>query len=123
MGVGAVFGAMNTMYAVVASRTREIGTLRALGFSRRSILLAFVIESVFLALLGGALGCLLALPAHGLSTATGGPNFAQLAFAFRITAAAIVGGLAFALVMGVCGGLLPAFRGARLPIVNALRGA
>jgi ABC-type antimicrobial peptide transport system permease subunit len=123
MGVGAVFGAMNTMYAVVASRTREIGTLRALGFSRRSILLAFVIESAFLALLGGALGCLLALPAHGLSTATGGPNFAQLAFAFRITAAAIVGGLAFALVMGVCGGLLPAFRGARLPIVNALRGA
>jgi putative ABC transport system permease protein len=123
MSVGAVFGAMNTMYAVVAARTREIGTLRALGFSRRAILVAFVIESAFLALLGGALGCLLALPAHGLTTTTGGPNFAQLAFAFRITASAVASGLVFALVMGVCGGLLPAFRGARLPIVNALRGA
>jgi putative ABC transport system permease protein len=123
MGIGAVFGAMNTMYAVVAARTREIGTLRALGFSRRSILLAFVIESAFLALLGGALGCLLALPANGLTTATGGPNFAQLAFAFRITSQAIASGLAFAVVMGICGGLLPALRGARLPIVNALRGA
>jgi putative ABC transport system permease protein len=123
MAIGAVFGAMNTMYAVVAARTREIGTLRALGFSRRAILVAFVIESAFLALLGGALGCLLALPAHGLTTTTGGPNFAQLAFAFRITASAVASGLVFALVMGVCGGLLPAFRGARLPIVNALRGA
>jgi putative ABC transport system permease protein len=123
MGIGAVFGAMNTMYAVVAARTREIGTLRALGFSRRAILVAFVIESAFLALLGGALGCLLALPAHGLTTTTGGPNFAQLAFAFRITASAVAAGLVFAVVMGVCGGLLPALRGARLPIVNALRGA
>jgi putative ABC transport system permease protein len=123
MGVGAVFGAMNTMYAVVASRTREIGTLRALGFSRRSILMAFVIESAFLALLGGTLGCVLALPAHGLTTATGGPNFAQLAFAFRITASALASGLAFAVVMGICGGLLPALRGARLSIVDALRGA
>jgi putative ABC transport system permease protein len=82
-----------------------------------------VIESAFLALLGGALGCLLALPAHGLTTTTAGPNFAQLAFAFRITASAVAAGLVFAVVMGVCGGLLPALRGARLPIVNALRGA
>jgi ABC-type lipoprotein release transport system permease subunit len=123
MGIGAVFGAMNTMYAVVASRTREIGTLRALGFSRRAILVAFVIESAFLALIGGALGCVLALPANGLTTATGGPNFAELAFAFRITSAAVGAGLAFALVMGVFGGLLPALRGARLSIVNALRAA
>jgi ABC-type antimicrobial peptide transport system permease subunit len=123
MGIGAVFGAMNTMYAVVAARTREIGTLRALGFSRGAILLAFVIESAFLALIGGALGCLLAVPADGLSTATGGPNFAQLAFAFRITSQAVVSGLVFAVVMGVCGGLLPAFRAARLSIVNALRAA
>jgi putative ABC transport system permease protein len=123
MGIGAVFGAMNTMYAVVASRTREIGTLRALGFSRRAILVAFVIESAFLALMGGALGCVLALPANGLTTATGGPNFAELAFAFRITSAAVLAGLAFALLMGVCGGLLPALRGARLSIVNALRAA
>ncbi|HXK09286.1 MAG TPA: ABC transporter permease [Vicinamibacteria bacterium] len=123
MGIGAVFGAMNTMYAVVAARTREIGTLRALGFSRRAVLVAFVLESAFLASIGGALGCLLALPADGLTTATGGPNFAELAFAFRITLQAVASGLAFAVVMGVCGGLLPALRGARLSIVNALRGA
>jgi ABC-type lipoprotein release transport system permease subunit len=123
MGIGAVFGAMNTMYAVVASRTREIGTLRALGFSRRAILLAFVIESAFLALVGGVAGCILALPANGLTTATGGPNFAELAFAFRITSTAVTAGLVFAVVMGVCGGLLPALRGARLSIVNALRAA
>jgi putative ABC transport system permease protein len=123
MGIGAVFGAMNTMYAIVASRTREIGTLRALGFSRIAILVAFVIESALLALVGGVLGCLLALPADGLTTATGGPNFAELAFAFRITSQAATSGLAFALVMGICGGLLPALRGARLPIVNALRAA
>jgi putative ABC transport system permease protein len=123
MGIGAVFGAMNTMYAVVAARTREIGTLRALGFSRRAVLLVFVLESAFLALIGGLLGCLLALPADGLTTATLGPNFAQLAFAFRITVPAVASGLVFAVVMGVCGGLLPALRGARLSIVNALRGA
>ena len=123
MGIGAVFGAMNTMYAVVASRTREIGTLRALGFSRRAVLLAFVLESAFLASIGGMLGCLLALPAHGLTTATGGPNFAEFAFAFRITVRALAAGLGFAVIMGVCGGLLPAFRGARHSIVNALRGA
>jgi putative ABC transport system permease protein len=123
MGIGAVFGAMNTMYAIVALRTREIGTLRALGFSRRAILAAFVIESAFLALMGGALGCLIALPTDGLTTATGGPNFAELAFAFRVTAQALISGLAFALLMGVCGGLLPALRGARLPITNALRSA
>src|SRR6185295_9150723 len=71
MGIGAVFGAMNTMYAIVAARTREIGTLRALGFSRRAILTSFVIESVCLALVGGALGCLLALPMNGFATGTG----------------------------------------------------
>jgi putative ABC transport system permease protein len=123
MGVGAVFGAMNTMYAVVASRTREIGTLRALGFSRRAILLAFVTESAFLAFIGGLVGCLLALPADGLATATGGPNFSELAFAFRITTGALSSGLIFAVVMGICGGLLPSVRAARLPIINALREA
>jgi putative ABC transport system permease protein len=123
MGVGAVFGAMNTMYAVVASRTREIGTLRALGFSRRAILLAFVTESAFLAFIGGLVGCLLALPADGLATATGGPNFSELAFAFRITTGALSSGIVFAVVMGICGGLLPSVRAARLPIINALREA
>src|SRR5579862_2703559 len=121
MGIGAVFGAMNTMYAIVGSRMREIGTLRALGFSRGAILVAFVLESVFLAFLGGLLGCLLALPSDGLTTATGGPNFSELAFAFRISTAAVGGGLLFAVIMGFCGGLLPALRGARLPIVRALR--
>jgi ABC-type lipoprotein release transport system permease subunit len=124
MGVGAVFGAMNTMYAIVAARTREIGTLRALGFSRRAVLGSFLIESVFLALVGGALGCLLAVPMHGFSTGTGQTqSFSEIAFAFRITPAIVVTGLVFAVIMGVLGGLLPAFRAARLPITAALREA
>lgn len=124
MGLGAVFGAMNTMYAIVAARTREIGTLRALGFSRRSILGAFLIESVFLALIGGAVGCLLALPMNGYSTGTGQTaSFSELAFAFRITPEIMMFCMAFAAVLGIVGGLLPAFRGARLPITTALREA
>ena len=123
MGIGAVFGAMNTMYAIVAARTREIGTLRALGFSRISILTAFVIESTFLALVGGALGCLVALPANGISSAAGGANFAEVAFAFRITPVSIAAGMVLALLMGIAGGLLPAFRAARVPITTALREA
>ena len=122
MGIGAVFGAMNTMYAIVAARTREIGTLRALGFSRRSVLFSFVIESVFLALLGGVIGVLMALPANNLGGATG-VGFAELAFAFKITPQAIAIGLVFAAVMGLIGGLLPAARAARLPITSALRAA
>jgi putative ABC transport system permease protein len=121
MGVGAVFGAMNTMYAIVAARTREIGTLRALGFSRGSILASFVIESTLLALGGGVLGCLLALPANGLSSAAGGANFAEVSFAFRVTPLAIGVGLGLALVIGLAGGLLPAWRASRLPITAALR--
>jgi len=124
MGVGAVFGAMNTMYAIVAARTREIGTLRALGFSRRSILFSFVLESVFLAVLGGLVGCLLAFPMHGFSTGTGQTqSFSEIAFDFRMTPAIAGAGLVFAAVMGVIGGLLPAFRAARLPIASALREA
>ncbi|MBI4586703.1 MAG: ABC transporter permease [Planctomycetes bacterium] len=123
MGIGAILGGMNTMYAMVAARTREIGTLRAIGFSRASILLSFVIESCFLALAGGLLGCFLALPAHGLTTATGNATFSELAFAFRITPAALASGLLLALGLGVLGGLLPALRAARLPIAAALREA
>ena len=123
MGVGAIFGAMNTMYAIVSARTREIGTLRALGFRRRSVLVSFVAESVLLALAGGLVGCLLALPANGFTTATGGANFSEMAFAFRITSMALLIGMIFALVMGVVGGLLPALRAARLPITTALREA
>jgi ABC-type lipoprotein release transport system permease subunit len=124
MGVGAVFGAMNTMYAVVAARTREIGTLRALGFSRRAILFSFVVEAATLALVGGAIGCLLALPMNGYSTGTGQTqSFSEIAFAFRITPEIMASGLVFALLMGIVGGLLPAFRAARLPITSALREA
>ncbi|MGH9346052.1 MAG: ABC transporter permease [Vicinamibacterales bacterium] len=123
MGIGAVFGAMNTMYAIVAARTREIGTLRALGFSRMAVLTAFVLESTCLAAVGGALGCLVALPANGISSAAGGANFAEIAFAFRVTPASIVVGMTLALLMGIAGGLLPSLRAARIPITAALREA
>lgn len=124
MGIGAVFGAMNTMYAIVSQRTREIGTLRALGFSRFSILVSFVMESILLAGVGGVLGCLLALPMNGFTTATGQTNsFSELAFAFRITPNIVFIGIAFAVVMGFFGGLLPALRASRMPITTALREA
>jgi len=122
MGIGAIFGAMNTMYAVVAARTGEIGTLRALGFSRTSLMVSFVSESVFLALMGGLLGCVLALPMNGVMTGTGNTaSFSEIAFAFRITPVVLAAGLVFAATMGFFGGLLPAFRAARLPITVALR--
>ncbi|MGE0447606.1 MAG: ABC transporter permease, partial [Vicinamibacterales bacterium] len=121
MGIGAVFGAMNTMYAIVAARTREIGTLRALGFSKAAILTSFVLESTVLALVGGAIGCLLALPFNGISSAAGGANFAEISFAFQVTRDALTTGMGLALAIGVAGGLLPAFRAARLPITAALR--
>jgi putative ABC transport system permease protein len=123
MGLGAVFAAMNTMYRIVASRTREIGTLRAVGFSRRAILLSFVVESALLGLAGGALGCLVASTVHGYSTGTANlQSYSEVAFAFRITPAIIASSLGFALLMGVLGGLLPAARAARLPIAAAVRG-
>jgi putative ABC transport system permease protein len=123
MGIGAVFGAMNTMYGLVASRTREIGTLRALGFSRLSIMAAFIIESAVLALIAGVVGCLLALPVNFLSGATGGANFSQVAFAFRISGVWLVIAVIAAVCMGVFGGMLPSFRAARTPITAALRDA
>jgi putative ABC transport system permease protein len=124
MGIGAVFGAINTMYAIVGARTREIGTLRALGFSRRSILVSFLIESVILAVVGGAIGCLLAFPMNGFTTGTGQTqSFSEIAFAFRITPGIVLTGMIFAVVMGLLGGLLPALRGARMPITSALRAA
>jgi putative ABC transport system permease protein len=124
MGIGAVFGAINTMYAIVSARTREIGTLRALGFSRRAILASFLVESVILALIGGAVGCLLAFPMNGFSTGTGQTqSFSEIAFAFRITPGIVLTGMAFAVLMGLLGGLLPALRGAGMPITSALREA
>ena len=122
LSVGAMFGAMNTMYAAVAYRIREIGTLRALGFSRLRIMGAFVAESVALALVGGVIGCLLALPVHGVSTGTTNwTSFSEVAFKFRITPALLAGGLLFAAIMGALGGFLPAVRAARIPIARALR--
>jgi putative ABC transport system permease protein len=122
LSIGAVFGAMNTMYAAVAYRTREIGTLRALGFSRVRIIAAFLVESVALALVGGAIGCILALPVHGLSTgAMNMTSFSELAFKFRITPALLGAGLLFSALMGAVGGLLPALRAARIPVARALR--
>ena len=122
LSIGAIFGAMNTMYAAMAYRTREIGTLRALGFSRLRIVAAFLAESVALAIVGGAIGCLIALPVHGLSTgAMNMTSFSELAFKFRITPGLLLGGMVFAAVMGAAGGLLPAIRAARIPVARALR--
>lgn len=120
MGIGAVFAAMNTMYAIVANRTREVGTLRALGFSRGAILNAFVLEGFILAVTGGGLGCLLSLSMNGLSTSSTA-SMGEVAFAFRVTPADLGYGLLFAATMGVVGSLLPASRAARLPVISALR--
>lgn len=123
MAVGAIFGSINTMYNAVASRTREIATLRALGFGAVSIVSSVMAESTVLALVGGVLGGLLAWAGFdGYQTSTMNfQSFSQVAFAFRVTPALLVQGLACALVIGLIGGILPAIRAARLPIVDALR--
>jgi ABC-type lipoprotein release transport system permease subunit len=122
MAVGSSFAAMNTMYAAVARRAREIGTLRVLGFSRASILLSFFLESLLLATLGGLLGCLLALPLNTVTTGLGNIiTFSEIAFQFRVTPAIAVTGVAFALIMGALGGLFPARMAARKEILTALR--
>lgn len=122
--VGAVIGAMITMYAAVANRTAEIGTLRALGFRRASILAAFLLESLFLSLLGGLVGLLLAsfMQLYTVSTMNW-QSFAELAFSFTLNFAIVGKSLAFALAMGFVGGFLPAARAARMNIVDALRAA
>jgi putative ABC transport system permease protein len=122
MSVGAIFAAMNTMYASVGSRTREIGTLRVLGFRRRTILAGFILEGALLAAIGGGLGCLLALPMHGVSTGTMSFNsFSETVFEFRITPWLAAKGMLFAVVVGVIGSLLPAIRASRLPVITALK--
>ena len=123
MGVGAVFGAVNTMYNAVATRTREIATLRALGFSGSSVVVSVLVESALLAAVGGVVGGAVAYAAfHGYQTATmNWQTFSQVAFTFTVTPALLVQGAAYALVMGMLGGLFPAIRAARLPIVKALR--
>lgn len=122
MGVGAVFGALNTMYSAVAERGREVATLRALGFGGGTVVLSFVFEALLVALVGGLVGCLAALPLNGITTGTmNWQTFSHLAFAFRITPDLLVLGLAFALLMGLLGGVPPAVRAARLPVAAALR--
>jgi putative ABC transport system permease protein len=121
MAVGSCFAAMNTMYAAVSRRAREIGTLRVLGFSRFSILFSFFLESLLLAALGGAMGCLMVAPLNGLTTAVGSTNFAELAFDFRITPKIMAEGVLFALVMGTLGGMFPARMASKKEILTALR--
>ena len=121
MAVGSSFAAMNTMYAAVARRAREIGTLRVLGFSRGSILLSFWVEAVLLSALGGLLGCLLVLPLNGVTTAIGNGNFAEMAFGFQVTPRIMLTGVIFAVILGSVGGLFPASNAARKQILTALR--
>jgi len=123
MGVGAVIGALNTMYSAVAERSREIATMRALGFGAGSVVFSFTIEALLIAAVGGAVGCLAVLPINGLTTgAMNFQTFSHLAFAFKITPSLLVAGMIFALIMGVFGGIPPAMRAARRPVAAALRG-
>jgi putative ABC transport system permease protein len=122
MAVGSVFAAMNTMYAAVARRSAEIGALRVLGFSRASIMLSFLVESLLLSLIGGVLGCLLALPLNNLQTGLGSfVTFSEISFNFRVSPGVMLWGIVFALVMGALGGLFPARAAARKEILAALR--
>jgi len=122
MAIGAVFGALNTMYSAVAERGREIATLRALGFGGVNVVFSFVFEALMISLIGGLLGCLAVLRLNGLTTSTMNfQTFSNLAFAFKITPALLLGGICFALVMGFLGGILPAIRAAMLPVATALR--
>lgn len=122
MAAGAVFGAMNTMFAAVGQRTREIATLMILGFRPGAILVSFMIESVILSLIGGVIGCLIALPINGIVTSTTNfASFSEVAFAFRVTPAILIAGLAFSAALGLVGGFLPALRASRRPLAASLR--
>jgi len=122
MAIGAVFGALNTMYSAVSERGREIATMLALGFGSAAVISSFLVEALFIASIGGIVGCIAVLPLNGLTTGTmNWQTFSQLAFAFRISAQLLGAGIAFALAMGLVGGLLPALRAARMPVATALR--
>jgi len=122
MAVGSAFAAMNTMYAAVARRSKEIGTLRVLGFSRFSILASFFAESLLLAILGGAIGCLLVLPLNGTTTGVGNfVTFSETDFNLAVTPGIMLSGILFAIVMGAVGGLFPAWNAAKKQILVALR--
>jgi len=124
MSIGAIFAAMNTMYASVGARTREIGTLRVLGYRRRAILTSILVEGAFLALIGGVLGCGVAWGLHywfGTIGTMSFDSFSELVFRFRVTPALVVQGLFFSVIVGVLGSLLPAVRASRLPVISALK--
>jgi putative ABC transport system permease protein len=122
MGLGAIIGALNTMYSAVSERAREIAVLRALGFGRASVVFSFVVESLCIALVGGIIGCIAVLPVNGITTGTiNWQTFSHLSFAFRITSDLLVLGLVFAVMMGVLGGLPPAIRASRANVATTLR--
>ena len=122
MAIGAIFGALNTMYSAVAERIREIAVMRALGFGAAAVVFSFLIEALLIAFVGGGIGCIAVLPLNGFTTgAMNWQTFSHLAFAFKITPTLMVGGIIFALGMGVLGGLLPAVHAARQPVAKALR--
>jgi len=123
MAIGAVFGALNTMYSSVSARTREIATLRALGFGRGAVVVSVMIESLAVAVVGGLIGAALAyITFNGLQTSTMNWNsFSQVTFAFAVTPDLLAQGIVWAVAIGLIGGLFPALRGARLPIATALR--
>ena len=121
MAIGSSFAAMNTMYAAVARRSREIGTLRVLGFSKGSILSSFLLESALLSALGGMLGCVLALPLNGVATSIGNSTFSETSFAFHVTPQIMLTGVIFAVVLGSVGGLFPARMASRKQILTSLR--
>lgn len=122
MAIGAIFGALNTMYSAVSERGREIATMRAVGFSTWNVILSFLFEALLISFVGGIIGCLAVLPLNGWTTSTMNfQTFSNLAFAFKITFDLLLMGVAFALVMGVLGGLLPAIRAAIRPVAVALR--
>ena len=122
MALGAIFAALNTMYAAVAARGKEIATLRAIGFRGFPVVLSVLIEALVLALIGGALGALIAyLLFNNFSVSTLGQNFTQVVFSFKVTPALVLRGLIIAVMIGMIGGLFPAIRAARLPVTTALR--
>ena len=122
MAIGSAFTATNTMYAAVSRRTREIGTLRALGFSRFSILVSFMAESVFLALLGGVAGVLIAFPINGVSAGVGNfQTFSDVTFKFQVGPVPILFGLLFSAAIGAIGGFLPAWAASRKNVIQAMR--
>jgi putative ABC transport system permease protein len=113
---------MNTMFASIGARSREIATMLTLGFGKGSILVAFMVESILIALVGGVIGCLIALPVNGTATSTTNfSTFSEIAFAFQITPVALLSGMIFAFLLGVVGGFLPAWKASRQPLAAAMR--